>query len=264
MARLFIIPILLALLPEGILAFAMVAGIVWLGHVIYGFILVFGAALLMALPLLGDLVIDVNAPPQQVAVKIGWWGRLAYRGGEPAELRVRLLGIPYRRRMVKKPRAPEHAKPKVDLKRWALANKVNLSRLLLAGLQAGNESLWGSETISVTASGLTRIEIVDQIISGVIGHRVVGPIDIKAKPESERQVGIRYRIGLAQALFIGLFVALQGRPASLMRSYRQAQRRAEATQAEVTGAGAAAAAAGGERRARPGPPQEEQKRRRAA
>jgi hypothetical protein len=263
MARLFIVPILLALLPEGILAFAMVAGIVWLGHVIYGFILMFGAALLMALPLLGDLVIDVNAPPQQVAAEIGWWGRLTYREGEPAELRVRLLGIPYRRRMVRKPRAPKRVKPKVELRRWALANKANLSRLLLAGLQAGNESLWGSEAISVTAGGLTQIDIVDQIISGVIGHRTVGPIDIMAKPEGGRQVSIRYRIGLAQALFIGLFVALQGRPASLVRSYRQAQRRAEATQAEVTGAGAAAPAAGGERRPGPGPPAEEQERRAA-
>jgi hypothetical protein len=264
MARLFVVPILLALLPEGVLAFAMVAGIVWLGNVVYGFILMFGAALLMALPLIGDLVIDVNAPPQQVAVKIGWWGRFAYREGEPAELRIRLLGIPYRRRIMRRPRPPKRAKPKVDLKMWAFANKINLSRLCLAGLQAGNESFWGSKTIAVTASGPTQIDVIDQIISGVIGHRMVGPIDIEAKPEGERAVHVTYRIGLAAAFFVGLFVVLQGRPAALARSFRQAQKRAEATRVEVAGPRLVAPAAGGERRPRPRPPEEEREERRRA
>ncbi len=263
MARLFVIPILLALLPEGILAFAMVAGIVWLGSVIYGFILMFGAALLMALPLLGDLVVDMDAPPQQVSVRVGWWGRVAFRGGDQAELRIRLLGIPYRRRIAKKPAKPkreEKKEPALSVKRWAVANTNNLGRLLFAVLQAVHEFVWESKAVAVTANGPTQIDVVDQLIAGVLGHRIIGPVDIEARPEGERKAHVTYRIGLAEALFIGMFVMLQGRPLSLMRSYQQAQKRAEATRVEVAGPRLVAPTAGVAQQPRPRPPEEEERR----
>ncbi|MGC9317046.1 MAG: hypothetical protein ACP5KN_03290 [Armatimonadota bacterium] len=238
---------LIVLLVETVLVLAVVAGAHWIGGW-EGGALVGGLVLLaMVLPWLGDLTVVGDSALPAVRVKLGWWGRITVReeAGE-RQLQLRLLGIPWRRRLARQPTEPEPAEPKPEppeaeeripeaaakagRPRWwrqVDADTVEgAGRLGISALRAACDLVWDAHEIVVVVSDPVQRERVDRAIQGVFGRRAVGPVDLTLSHRGHsRRVRLRYRIGLLRAALTALQIVVDGRAIAFAR--RMKRKRAE-------------------------------------
>ena len=214
MLRLFGAGILLLLGVEILLGLAFWAGCAWLGGPVAGLLLAAVVLALMVLPWVGELRAEFDSQSRELKAKVSWWAsaRVSFTG-EP-ELRLRVLGVPYRRKLRKRAPPPVAAPVKkltARKQKPAKRNPRDLIRFALAALLAAGELLSETEQVAVTVNAPAGIDAVDQIIAGVVGRRTLGPVDLQVLPEGNRRVRLRYRIALRTCLAAGLFVLIQGR-----------------------------------------------------
>lgn len=232
--RVFAVAALILLLLEAVLLLAFLAGFYWLGGWLPGVLLCAVVFLLLLLPWLGDLVVHYESAAGRVAVRMSWWGHMTYQGKPDRELRIRVLGIPWRKRMEeRKPKEKPDVEPEVaqearrrrrwGMMRWGRQNVEQLIRLLLTGLQAGHEMLCASKELRVRVGAPTQISYADQAIAGAVGRRRLGPLELRCAADGERRVTVHYRIGLLRAALTGLCVAAQAKPWKLARAMKAAQ-----------------------------------------
>jgi len=221
MLRLFGAGMLLLLGVEVLLGLAFWAGCAWLGGPVAGLLLGAAVLALMVLPWVGELRAEFDSQPRELKAKVSWWAsaRVSFTG-EP-ELRLRVLGVPYRRKLRKRAPPPVTAhgkKPTARKQKPAKRNTRDLVRFALAALLAAGEILLETEQIAVTVNAPAGIDAVDQIIAGVVGRRTLGPVNLQVLPEGSRRVRLRYRIALRTCAAAGLFVLVQGRARRVGRS----------------------------------------------
>lgn len=224
---------LVLILLEVVLVLAFWGGWVWIGGWPGGVILLAGVSLLLALPWVGDLQIDYDTTTNETDLRLSWWGRLTLQTKPLRELRGRVLGIPWRRKLGAKERKARHkererrAERGRKLLRWATGNFDPVVRALLAALQAAHELLWESRELTVYVQAPTQIEAADRIITGLVGARIVGPLDLRSAGKGERRVRVHYQIGLLRATLTLLYAFLQGRPRALAALRKSATKQAE-------------------------------------
>lgn len=228
--RVFSITVLLVVLVEVILGLAFWAGWAWIGGWPGGVFLLAVVFLLLLLPWIGDLELDYNSRAGQTKIRLGWWGHLTAQTRPGGEVRGRFFLIPWRKKPDKKKLKPEKAEEEERLAREKARgifrvgadNFEETVRLLLAGLQAGHELLWGARDLSVAVRAPTQIEPADRALAGVVGARKLGPVELDCTASGERQVQVHYQIGLLRAALIGLHLVLEGRPRAVVSSLRSA------------------------------------------
>ena len=184
MTRLYTAGMALLLLAEAFAALGFCLGFFWVGGIVPGLVIALACLVLLLLPWLGDLVLEFDSLPREVKVRLAWWARAQVLLGDEKMLRVRLLGLPYRRSLrprEAKPGKPQEPKP--DLKRWARENARDLSRLALSGLQAGSELFWEAKAFSLTVNAPAQADVVDQIVAGLIGRRKAHVFELRVLPE---------------------------------------------------------------------------------
>jgi hypothetical protein len=224
MLRLFVVGMVLLLVAEIVAGLFFLAGYFWIGGLLWGLLLAVAALLLFfLLPWIGDFALDFDSRAQELKVKLSWWGRVQMLMKETPELRVRLFGIiGYHKKTPQRKAPPPKPEPKPDLAQWAKHHVPELLRALLAALQAGQEVFSEARAIAITVNAPAETDIVDQILSGVIGKRSLGPLEVKVLPEGPRRVRLFYRISMRTLGAAGLYLLVQGRLLSLMKGMRSA------------------------------------------
>jgi len=223
MPRVFSASLLCLVILQVILALVFWAGYTWIGGVVPGALLAAATLILIALPWVGELVVVYDSQAQEMNVKAAWWGSARLRFVDQPELRLRVCGLPYRRDLARA--APPVQGPTPDRVEWARQNLPDLLRFALAALQAAYEITWATQQMTVTLNAPTQIDVLDQILAGVIGRRTLGPFTVQALPEGARRVRVRYRLPLRTVAAAALFVLLQGRARKLLRSWPAARKR---------------------------------------
>jgi len=225
MVRLWVVGLVLVLIAEIAAALFFCLGYFWLGGLVPGVLLAVAfVVLFFVLPLTGEVVVEFDSLAKELKVRLSWWGRVRMRLSGRREARVRILGIP----LCLKARAPAPPPPQVNLRRWLQANVKDVVRLGLAGLEAAAEMACESRALVVTVNAPAEIDVLDQIIAGVVGHREWPPLDVRVLPEGKRRVRLRYRLPLRTAAAAGLYVLVQGRAVRVMRSLARARKQAKA------------------------------------
>ena len=174
MVRLFVVGMILLLVAEVVAALFFLAGYFWIGGVLWGLVLAAAAILLFfILPWVGDLVFDFDSRPQEVNLKLSWWGRVRVTGKEAPELRLRLFGIiPYRKRFGKKPEAAK-PEPKPDSADGRVRTPGPAA--CTAGRAPGRaRSGVERRALTVTINAPAETDVVDQIVAGIIGKASAG------------------------------------------------------------------------------------------
>jgi hypothetical protein len=156
-------------------------------------------------------------------MEMSWWGDVTYRWRPEGELRVRVLGIPWRKRMEERePR--KKRRPRRGRMRLGRENAGQLVRVMVSGLQAGHEMLTEAEELSLEVAAPTQIDYADQAIAGVVGSRQLGPLGLSCTAHGERQFAVHYRIGLLRAALTGLYMAADARPWKLAPAMKNGRR----------------------------------------
>lgn len=236
---------LMVVLIEALLAFAFFAGYWWLGGWEAGLLLSGGVLLLLTAPWVGGLVVDYHSDGHRAQARLGWWGTLAFTAKPEREITIRILGIPWRKKL--KAREPEEKPDEVDeierelrrqLRRERRAEALRkaagdweeIARLLPSGLQLATDLLCDARELQVKVQAPTGNELADGVIAGIVGHRGVGPIDLRCTADTERRVQVHYHIGLCRAALGALYVAIQGLPWMLKRRAREKEDKGERPQ----------------------------------
>ena len=105
-----------------------------------------------------------------------------------------------------------------------------IARLVPSGLQLVTELLCDARELQVKVQAPTGNDLADGVIAGIVGHRGVGPIDLRCIADSERRVQVHYHIGLCRAALGALYVAIQGLPWMLKRRAREKEDKGERPQ----------------------------------
>ncbi len=227
---------LMVVVIEALLGFAFFAGYWWLGGWEAGLLLSGGMLLLLTAPWVGGLVVDYDSDDHRTQARLGWWGALAFSGKPEREITIRIVGIPWHKKL--KAREPEEKPDEVDeierelrrqLRRERRAEALRkaggdweeIARLLPSGLQLVTELLCDARDLRVKVQAPTGNDLADGVIAGIVGHRGVGPIDLTCTADSERRVQVHYHIGLCRAALGALYVAVQGLPWMLKRRARE-------------------------------------------
>jgi len=231
---------LIVVLLEAVLALAFFVGYWWLGGWQPGLMLLGAALLLIVLPWVGNLEVDYDSDGHRTAVRLGWWGQVNLAMKPEREIRVRLLGIPWRKKMKAKeteeeqPEKPEprrrHRERARSLMRMSLENFEDIARILPLGLHALNEIIWEARQVKVEVQSPTGNKFADAAIAGVVGHRGLRMLDLNCKATGERRVHVRYQIALLRGVLSMLYVIIQGRPWRLAASIRAAKKQEETEQ----------------------------------
>jgi len=223
MSRVFSASLLCLVILQVILALVFWAGYTWIGGVVPGALLTAAVLILIVLPWVGELTVVYDSRTQEMNVKAAWWGSARVRFADPRELRLRVCGLPYRRRLAKAAQPVQGPTP--NRAEWARQNLPGLLRFALAALQAANEITLATKQMTVTLNAPTQIDVLDQILAGVIGRRTLGPFTAQALPEGHRRVRVHYRVALRTVAAAGLCVLLLGRARKLLWSWQAAGRR---------------------------------------
>jgi hypothetical protein len=216
--RLYVIVVIKVLALELLLGLAFWAGYVWAGGVFPGLLLALAVLALLLLPWFGDLRIEFDSARRELLADVSWWGHAQIQFADVPELRVRVLGIPYRRRMTKKTppakREEERKQMQGPGKRGPTAgvgqDPQRASRLGLAGLQALNELVWATRELILTVNAPSQIDAVDEIIAGFIGHRLLGLVEVVVLPEGPRRVHVVYRAPLLRVVAAAAIPLIMG------------------------------------------------------
>ena len=234
---------------QALLTAAFVLGFFWLGGWQWGLLFAGVLLLLIVLPWPGELKVVFDSKGPRAAVRIGWWGKASFRRGPDESMMViRILGIPFRRKMEEKdeaekpeePQKPESsdmpppkppgadeqmvAEPEASeaaKKKRPWWSRVKLpdaqtvegfSRMAGSALNASNEFIWGAEEIRVSVEDPVQRPLPDATLEQAFGSRAVGPVHvIITRADGERRVRGLYRIGLFRAAVAGLQMVLDGR-----------------------------------------------------
>lgn len=224
MQRIFWAMVLAVLLAESLLALAFWAGYTWLGGLLPGLLLAAALLLLLVLPWLGEVRVAYDSQAQEIRVKVSWWASALVRLAEERELRLRLLGLPLRRKLGRRPPEKTGAAPPAGRPGTSRNLLPQLTRFALAALEAANEVAWATKELTVIANAPAQSEVLDQVIAGALGTRATGPLTLQVRPEGRRRLQVRYRIGLFTLASAALFVLLQGRARRLKRSLQAARK----------------------------------------
>ena len=260
--RVFTAVVVLVLAVEILLGLGFLAGGYWIGGWQGGLAIAGALLLLILLPWLGELGATYDSAGQLVEAKIGWWGRFSLRRTPKPEMTIRVLGIPWRRRLERRAdragktaagagkdqekeegarvQAPTGvAEPKKPRRRapWSRVSPENIhdtGRMVFAALAAGNDLIWDAREVHLRVEAPTGQRLPDRIIAQVVGHRGVGPLDIVAgegasdpEGESRRRIQVRYRIGMFRAGAIALTMVAQGGALRFARSMKRSREQAE-------------------------------------
>lgn len=235
---------LLVVLVELVVGFAFFAGYRWLGGWQPAVLLSAGVVLLMAVKWMGSLDLHYDSEAGRVTVRVTWWGAVTVTTKPEREIEVRILGIPWRRRLkAKAPEEPEAEEAEAaererrrEQKRRAMresaAHWPEMIPALPAGLQLLSDLLCEAREIEVKVRAPTQNELADGIIAGVVGHRGVGPLDLQCSGKGERRVQVHYRIGLLRAALCGLYAGIQAGPSMLRARRRRKEREREEQEQE--------------------------------
>lgn len=251
---------LLVIVFEVVIGLGFLAGFFWVGG-LRGGLLVSGVLLLLIVtPWLGELRVWFDSRGPAATVKLSWWGRLTFRTlAQATELRARLLMVPWRRRMERKPKqepAPTTARtaeataegvpekepiektserrpgrPRTQILqaigRMDSTTAEGFSRLLAGALQAVNDLTWGAAEITVRIDDPTQEHIVDQALERVIARRELRPLDLMVVASGgDRRVRLRYRIGMLRAALAALQLIVDGRLLAFTRTMKEKKRAA--------------------------------------
>lgn len=246
---------------EVLLVVAYGVGVWWLGGWRWGVLLAGLLLLLMALPWIGDLIVRFDSSGPAVKLTLAWWGTVIIRmGATVTDVRVRVLGIPWRRGMKRETEAEEEAVEseaeegrgeetaaavevseeeeageaprevagsgvKSAWRRLDAETVEGGSRVALSAVRAASDLIWDAHEIKVLVSDVAQRERVDRVIAQVVAERALGPIEVVVREEAApRRVRLRYRVGLLRAALGGLQVMVEGRPIAFVRRMRQMKR----------------------------------------
>jgi len=243
---------LIILAIELVLALGFVAGLFWLGGWPGGLLIAGVALLLLVIGWAGELAVRFDSREPAAAVRVGWWGRVTlHTGADVSYVTVRVLGIPWRRRLEKKPGEEEAdtreaetvqeaaAEPRKETRGQGLLGQIDAEsiegwlRAALSGLATANDLLWSARELRVWIEGPIQRQAADRALERLFGRRAVGPADVEiVQGEGQRRVRIRYRIGLLRAALAGLQLMVDGRPMAVMRMAKK-HRAEEGEQEEV-------------------------------
>jgi hypothetical protein len=236
--RVLAVVALLVLVVELVVGFAFFAGYRWLGGWQPAVLLSAGVLLLMALKWMGSLDLHYDSEAGRVSIRVTWWGAVVLTTKPEREVEVRILGIPWRRRL--KAKVPAEAEleeaererrreQKHRAMRESAAHWPEMIPALPAGLQLLSDLLCEAREIEVKVRAPTQNELADGIIAGVVGHRGVGPLDLQCSGKGERRVQVHYRIGLLRAALCALYAGIQAGP-SMLRARGRRKERAQGEQ----------------------------------
>lgn len=232
--RIFWVTALLVVALEALLAGVFLIGYFTIGGWLAGVLLALGVLLLLLLPWLGDLVVDYSLADERVAVKLAWWGRAVFAGRHEPELRLRFLGLPYRRKMPRKPEPKAPSKRKLvywaHLAGWAKAHLEQLGRLLLSSVDAGHLLFWQARELRVEAANISGKPAVERVIERLFHRFTAGPLQLQYLAGERRRLEFHYRIRMWKVGQAGLYLLLQGQPkklAALWSKENAAARKAE-------------------------------------
>ncbi len=234
---------------EALLTGAFLLGFFWVGGWQWGLLFAGLMLLLIALPWMGELKLVFDSVGPRGAAKVGWWGRASFAVGESTtQVVVRVLGIPIRRRIPRKPAkkaAPEPEAPPPEpeeavaeaptpeaiekrpklAKLWRRVDSETIEGLCRAvgsALGASCELVWGAEEIRVSVQDPVQQAMADSALEQVIGCREVGPLDLTVSSgPAERRVRAIYRIGLLRAALAGTQMAIDGRLLELAKRMKK-------------------------------------------
>jgi hypothetical protein len=227
--RVFVFVAIKLLLLEALLAFACYAGYYWLGGGWPGTLLVLAVAALIVAPWIGDLRVDFDSGAGKLRVGLAWWAAMQMSLKPPGEARFRVLFITWRSRGKAKPRRRRRAQAARPSGLSGVAQNLGgLARLAVAGLQALLTLLTEAKELRVRAQGLTQIDAADRALSGLVGAREVGSLDLTLLGSGRRKVEVHYRIGLLRACLAAEYALLEGRPLRTLRRLRAARQEAAA------------------------------------
>ena len=230
----------MVLLTEALLGFAFFAGYHWLGGWETGVVLSAALLLLILLPWLGALQAQYDSADCRTRVRLGWWGAVEFRGKEEREVTIRVLGIPWRKRLEARPahaeeqdepedqqaaeaRQMERGERRRRFREMAQQNFQEIARVTPAALQVLADMLWEAQEIRVEVNSPTGNDLADTAIAGVVAHRGLGPVDLKCSAQGERRVRVTYKIGMLRAVLTVFYLVAHAGPCSLMARIKAAK-----------------------------------------
>ncbi|MCD6361750.1 MAG: hypothetical protein J7M38_12920 [Armatimonadetes bacterium] len=238
--RMFSATVVFVLLIEALLAGGFVAGYYWLDSWQYGLLISAGLLLLLTLPWLGELRVEYDSATECMIARIGWWGRMRLTRKPDPVMELRVCGIPYRRKLDRDKSAAGEApaeKPARSRKKQmhiGAHNIADVMRAAGAAAGAGNDLIWDARELHLQVDSPSQHKMPDDILGRVVGHRGVGPLDLKLTAgDGNRRIRARYRIGLFRALVTLAVAACQGRMWTL-KSLRQAPPQTDAGSTDAT------------------------------
>ncbi len=264
--RVFVSVALVVLLLEATLILAFLAGYYWIGGWVPGALLCAIVLLLIVMPWIGDLEVLFDSAKEALDVRLAWWGSARVRLRPTVEVRGRFLLIPFTRRARarKKPVSPREAehqaaepgpptaepRPEEPPGRrrpgrhlWrAITERITekglglekLGDLVLAAGRAAHELLWRAKDLSVVVQSPTGNDTADTAIAGFVGHRTLGPVDLKCTPRGSRRIRVFFRIGLLRAALAAFLFLVEGKPPRRASKSRRAENRGPAPRPRPT------------------------------
>jgi hypothetical protein len=215
---------LIILFLELILVLAFWGGTTWIGGWKGGVILLSAVLIAVILPWIGKLEVEYDVMKGLTNIKLGWIGRIIMGNGPDRESRFRFLFFSWRShpesRNILKNRQSKKYSGKRKITSMADENLESLSRVILAFFQALNEMIWEADEISLRIQAPTQISEADQYLARLVGKRWLGPLYLKVSAEGDREILVRFKIGLLKGILIVLYAFLQGRPLHMWRSVK--------------------------------------------
>ena len=225
----------IVILSEVLLGLAFWAGYYLVGGWAGGVIFSGGLVLLVLLPWVGTLEANYDTEGHRLDMRLSWWGRLMVQRAPEPEVRAWALGIPWRKKLEAKgppeEAEAEHAEQEASAdhhRGWRQQlggmDLQDMTRLVPAALQALTDLLWEARELEVKVQAPTGNDLADTAIAAVVGHRGLGPLDLKCTGTGDRRVHTHFRIGMLRAGLALLYLAIQARPLQLAMKARAAHK----------------------------------------
>jgi len=214
----------IVILVESIMAFSFWLGFIWLGGWKGGLFLLLIALMILGLPVIGKLEVECNLLRGITKIKLGWIANIMMSDWTDGEINLRFLFFYWKIRPGSKNGTNKRRYDKM-LKTLTLAEITCESlessiRFLMAFFQALNELISEADVISLKIQAPTQIAEADRFLGIVIGQRSLGTFKLNVVGEGNRELVVRFKIGLLKGILIGLNGYLQSRPKRRLNSVR--------------------------------------------